>query len=180
MIHPRTAAHPQSPTRGAPRFRKYLCYFRFGNWGNSADSLAADAHIGETRLRRLRGAVDVPEIDHQRALEQRFHAVEIEGAGAPHRLYNLGNSHPESVLDLIGAIEAATGKSAQIEHSEGPPGDVKETYADISRAARFRICAKGRARRWDRAVRGVVRGLPGLSKVALTIDAARRPGKSLD
>ena len=60
-----------------------------------------------------------------------------EGPGAaPHRIYNLGNSHPESVLDLIGAIEAATGKKAQIEHAEGPPGDVKETYADISRAAR--------------------------------------------
>jgi UDP-glucuronate 4-epimerase len=56
--------------------------------------------------------------------------------GAPHRLYNLGNSHPESVLELIAAIESATGRQARLEDAEGPPGDVRETFADISRAAR--------------------------------------------
>jgi UDP-glucuronate 4-epimerase len=59
-----------------------------------------------------------------------------EAGQAPHRIYNLGNSHPEDVLSLIRVIEQATGKSAQIEHTAGPPGDVNETYADISRAAR--------------------------------------------
>jgi len=56
--------------------------------------------------------------------------------GAPHRVYNLGNSHPEDVLTLIKCIEQATGKSARIEDAEAPPGDVRETYADISRASR--------------------------------------------
>jgi UDP-glucuronate 4-epimerase len=55
---------------------------------------------------------------------------------APHRLYNLGNSHPEDVLTLIRSIEQAAGKPAIIEYASGPPGDVKETYADVSRAAR--------------------------------------------
>jgi len=59
-----------------------------------------------------------------------------ETAGAPHRVYNLGNSHPEEVLDLISVIEQATGKKAIIEHTQGPPGDVRETYADVSRAAK--------------------------------------------
>ncbi len=59
-----------------------------------------------------------------------------EAGAAPNRLYNLGNNHPEDVLHLIGAIEAATGKRAVIEDTEGPPGDVKETYADIAKAAR--------------------------------------------
>lgn len=59
-----------------------------------------------------------------------------ETKGAPHRVYNLGNSHPEEVLDLIAIIEQATGKKAIIEHTEGPPGDVRETYADVSRAAK--------------------------------------------
>ncbi len=59
-----------------------------------------------------------------------------EGQGAPHRIYNLGNSHPEEVLDLIAVIEEATGKKAIIEHTQGPPGDVRETYADVSRAMR--------------------------------------------
>ena len=58
-----------------------------------------------------------------------------EGA-APHRIYNLGNSHPESVLDLVGHIERTTNRKAHLEFRDGPPGDVRETYADISRAAR--------------------------------------------
>ncbi|HTW36281.1 MAG TPA: NAD-dependent epimerase/dehydratase family protein [Rhizomicrobium sp.] len=89
--------------------------------------------FGQGKLRRDFTYIDDIVAALVRIVETPFKS---EGAGAPHRLYNLGNSHPESVLDLIGAIEAATGKSAQIEHSEGPPGDVKETYADISRAAR--------------------------------------------
>ena len=56
--------------------------------------------------------------------------------GAPHRVYNLGNSRPEEVLTLIRIIEQATGKSAIIEHAVGPAGDVNETYADVTRAAR--------------------------------------------
>ncbi|HEX3484845.1 MAG TPA: NAD-dependent epimerase/dehydratase family protein, partial [Micropepsaceae bacterium] len=56
--------------------------------------------------------------------------------GAPHRIYNLGNSRPEEVLTLIRIIEQATGKSAIIEHAKGPAGDVKETYANVARAAR--------------------------------------------
>ncbi|MEI9889082.1 MAG: NAD-dependent epimerase/dehydratase family protein [Rhizomicrobium sp.] len=59
-----------------------------------------------------------------------------EAGQAPHRIYNLGNSHPESVLDLIGHIERRTNRKAQIEFRDGPPGDVRETYADIARAAR--------------------------------------------
>ncbi|HVZ69433.1 MAG TPA: NAD-dependent epimerase/dehydratase family protein [Rhizomicrobium sp.] len=59
-----------------------------------------------------------------------------ETNGAPHRIYNLGNSRPEEVLDLLAAIEGATGKKAIVEHTQGPPGDVRETYADVSRAAK--------------------------------------------
>jgi UDP-glucuronate 4-epimerase len=59
-----------------------------------------------------------------------------EEQAAPHRLYNLGNSHPEQVTDLIRIIEQATGRKADIRHEDGPPGDVNETYADITRAVR--------------------------------------------
>jgi UDP-glucuronate 4-epimerase len=58
----------------------------------------------------------------------------LEQGAVSHRLYNLGNSHPESVLDLIGHIERTTGRKALVEQREGPPGDVRETYADITRA----------------------------------------------
>jgi len=59
-----------------------------------------------------------------------------DSRGAPHRVYNLGNGHPESVLDLIGHIERATGAKAKIEHRERPPGDVREPSADVSKAHR--------------------------------------------
>lgn len=55
---------------------------------------------------------------------------------APNRIYNLGNHRPQTVMELVGAIEKATGARAIIEHTQGPPGDVIETYADIARAAR--------------------------------------------
>ena len=59
-----------------------------------------------------------------------------EPGRAPHKVYNLGNSHPEEVSTLIHIIEQATGNRAIIEETEGPRGDVSETYADISRASR--------------------------------------------
>ena len=58
------------------------------------------------------------------------------GEGVPHRLYNLGDHSPKDVMSLIRVIEKATGKTAKISQAEGPPGDVNETYADITRAAR--------------------------------------------
>lgn len=56
--------------------------------------------------------------------------------GAPHRVYNLGNSHPEEAITLVCAIEDATGKKAIIQYTDGPPGDVIETYADVTKASR--------------------------------------------
>ena len=60
----------------------------------------------------------------------------MEDEGAPHRIYNLGNSHPEEVRTLVRLIENATGKRAIVENAKGPPGDVVETYAEISKAVR--------------------------------------------
>ena len=60
----------------------------------------------------------------------------MAGPDAPHRIYNLGNNRPEDVRSLVALIERATGRRARIEDADGPPGDVRETYADIARAAR--------------------------------------------
>lgn len=50
-----------------------------------------------------------------------------------HRLYNIGNNTPERLLDFIKEIERATGKTAEKTFEPMQPGDVQETYADISR-----------------------------------------------
>ena len=50
----------------------------------------------------------------------------------PHRLYNIGNSRPEALTDFVAVLEEALGRKAVIEHAPMQPGDVAETWADIS------------------------------------------------
>jgi len=52
-----------------------------------------------------------------------------------HHLYNLGNSDPIELRHLVDAIASALGKTPVIQRLPEQPGDVRQTYADISRAA---------------------------------------------
>lgn len=49
-----------------------------------------------------------------------------------HHVYNLGNSRAEDLLRLVELIEGATGRAAIREMLPMQPGDVLETYADIT------------------------------------------------
>ncbi len=53
-----------------------------------------------------------------------------------HNIYNLGESRPISVNDLIIEIEKALGKKAVRENLPVQPGDVERTYADVTKAIR--------------------------------------------
>jgi UDP-glucuronate 4-epimerase len=55
----------------------------------------------------------------------------VDGA-APYRVYNIGNSRSEALMDFIGLVEQSLGKKAEYQLLPMQPGDVKETYADIS------------------------------------------------
>lgn len=50
----------------------------------------------------------------------------------PHRLFNLGNTRSEELMDFIRLIEKATGKTADIDFQGMQKGDVQQTYADIT------------------------------------------------
>ena len=50
-------------------------------------------------------------------------------------IYNLGESQPITVNDLIAEIEKALGKKAIRQYQPLQPGDVQRTYADINKAA---------------------------------------------
>ncbi len=50
-------------------------------------------------------------------------------------LYNLGNSSPIALSEMIAAIGRCIGKEPIIERHPEQPGDVRQTFADISRAA---------------------------------------------
>jgi len=51
-----------------------------------------------------------------------------------YNIYNLGESRPISVNNLVTAIEKALGKEAQRQYLPVQPGDVEQTYADVSKA----------------------------------------------
>jgi UDP-glucuronate 4-epimerase len=54
------------------------------------------------------------------------------GASAPHALYNIGNNRSEDLMRVVELLEQATGKKALVSPEPMQPGDVKETFADIS------------------------------------------------
>ena len=55
---------------------------------------------------------------------------------AGYNIYNLGESRPICVSDLIAEIERALGKKAIRNHLPTQPGDVDQTYADVAKAQR--------------------------------------------
>jgi UDP-glucuronate 4-epimerase len=58
------------------------------------------------------------------------------GSIGPHAIYNIGNSRSEPLLRLVEVIEAACGRPLARELADLQPGDVVDTYADISAIAR--------------------------------------------
>ncbi len=50
----------------------------------------------------------------------------------PYRIYNIGNNRSEELLHMIEILEACLGRSAEKILLPMQPGDVKDTYADIS------------------------------------------------
>ena len=54
------------------------------------------------------------------------------GSFKPHRLYNIGNHKSEPLMKVIGILEAQIGRKAELELLPMQPGDVPQSYADIS------------------------------------------------
>jgi UDP-glucuronate 4-epimerase len=54
------------------------------------------------------------------------------GSRGPHRLYNIGNNRSEELGRMIALIEQACGRTAAKRLLPMQPGDVRDTYADIS------------------------------------------------
>jgi UDP-glucuronate 4-epimerase len=54
------------------------------------------------------------------------------GSSAPHALYNIGNNRSEDLMRVVELLEEATGLKALIDPQPMQPGDVRDTFADIS------------------------------------------------
>lgn len=61
--------------------------------------------------------------------------VKAGGSVKPHRLYNIGNNASEQLMKVIGLIEAATGRKAELDLLPMQPGDVPMTAANIDAIA---------------------------------------------
>ncbi len=61
----------------------------------------------------------------------------IDYTETDYEIINLGNNYAVSLKELIKAIEAVTGKKAIIEQLPEQPGDVRKTFADISKARKL-------------------------------------------
>ncbi|MDJ0922055.1 MAG: NAD-dependent epimerase/dehydratase family protein [Henriciella sp.] len=65
------------------------------------------------------------------------HLVEDVQDAAPeikqHRVYNIGNHKPEPVGGMIEILETLLNKKAEVQLADLPPGDMVETFADVSR-----------------------------------------------
>ena len=95
--------------------------------------------FGEGRMRRDFTYIDdivagvVTCLDHPPADDG---TAKAGGSIGPHRLYNLGNSRSEELGDLIALIERACGRPAQRRLLPMQPGDVRDTFAEISAIGR--------------------------------------------
>ena len=59
-------------------------------------------------------------------------AVKAGGSRSPHRIYNIGNNRAEDLETMIALIEQACGRAAIRIEKPMQPGDVRQTYADLT------------------------------------------------
>ena len=85
------------------------------------------------RMRRDFTYIDDIELGVLAALD---HPPTRTSEAPPTALYNLGNNTPITLLDYIKVIETACGREAELIMKPMQPGDVVETYADITASQR--------------------------------------------
>lgn len=56
----------------------------------------------------------------------------VNDKGARYKIYNIGNNKPVKLMDYIETLERCLGKTAVKEYLPMQPGDVYQTYADVS------------------------------------------------
>jgi UDP-glucuronate 4-epimerase len=59
-----------------------------------------------------------------------------EVAGAPARIYNIGNNRPEELTHVVAVLERQLGRAAVTEMLPMQPGDVTDTFADVAELMR--------------------------------------------
>jgi len=101
---------------------------------------AIDVHHGGRMRRDFTYIDDIVEgvmrvIDHVPVADESWSALDPspDGSGAaPWRIFNIGRGEPIELMDFIAAVEKHTGKKAQLNYIPIQPGEVKETWCDVT------------------------------------------------
>jgi UDP-glucose 4-epimerase len=62
--------------------------------------------------------------------------VSLKSSGANGEVFNIGSGKPTSITELAKAVLELTGKDLEIRYEAPRAGDIKDSYADISKASR--------------------------------------------
>ncbi|MBP3819289.1 MAG: hypothetical protein J6H31_13420 [Butyrivibrio sp.] len=65
-------------------------------------------------------------------LEKDFNPPKANKEGDHYKVYNIGNNRPVKLMDFIETLERVLRKTANKEYLPMQPGDVYQTYADVS------------------------------------------------
>jgi UDP-glucuronate 4-epimerase len=101
---------------------------RVFNRGNHTRDFTYVADIAEGVI-RASDQIAAPDPDWSGA------APDPATSNAPFRIFNIGNNTPVKLGDYIAAIEEAVGREATKEYVPLQPGDVPDTFADVSELA---------------------------------------------
>ncbi len=73
-------------------------------------------------------------LDSPSKINSSWDGVEPDPASsaAPWSIYNIGNNNPIELMDFIRSLEIVLGKKADLEFQAIQPGDVLDTWADVT------------------------------------------------
>lgn len=80
----------------------------------------------------VEGVLRVASLAPERNAEWSGHDPDPSASNAPYRIYNIGNNKPIPLLEMIDALEKCLGRTAAKRFLPLQPGDVPETYADVT------------------------------------------------
>ncbi len=77
------------------------------------------------------GVIKASDVTPERRTTGKFQHHGPGGSEAPFRVYNIGNSSPVELMDMISILEEKLGMKAKKNFLPMQPGDVVETFADV-------------------------------------------------
>lgn len=145
--------HPISPYAATKRAGELLCYTYSHNFGMHISCLRLFTVYGprqrpEMAIHKFAQCIwdgkPIPVYGDGRSKRDYTYVDDIVsgivgaiGVNPRYAILNLGESQTITLTDLIGHLESALGRKAQLQFLPEQPGDMAITYADISRARRM-------------------------------------------